>query len=148
LPVIRRAGPPGLDDRGSAIHLFPVGILAVLVLGAITVDVAVVHLATAQALDAATAAADDAVAAGLDRERLRAGDGYVVAPGAAQQVALRSVHERGLAHVVEEVAVTVGPGPEVEVRVTLRVEPIFAGVVPGAGPTRVSATGRATAVTR
>lgn len=124
------------------------GILAVLVLGAITVDVAVVHLATRQALDAATAAADDAVAVGLDRERLRAGGGYVVAPGAAEHEARRSVLARELPHRVEDVAVEVGPGAAVAVRVTLSVEPVFAGALPGAGPTRVSAVGRATALSR
>lgn len=138
----------GVQDSGSAIHLFPVGVLAVLVLGAMAVDAAVVHLATRQALDTATSAADGAVVVALDRDSVHEGGGYRVDPSAADAVARRMVSERNLPHRVKDVEVDVGGDGSVSVRVTLEVEPILGAAIPGNDATEVSAVGRASPRTR
>jgi hypothetical protein len=68
-----RSRRPG-RDRGGVLFLFPVGFLVVVILGAIAVDLGNVWLQQRRLADAADAAANDAVAAGVDQRALR-GDG-------------------------------------------------------------------------
>ena len=127
----------------------PVGVLIVLVLGAIAVDLTVVHLASAQATDAASSAASDAVTVGLDQELARTDGTYVVDPQRATAAAWRAVQARRLPHDVLDVAVTVGPAPDrVTVRVTVAVAPIFGSALPGSDGHVVSGEASATAVRR
>ncbi|MEL7208869.1 MAG: hypothetical protein AAGK32_11685, partial [Actinomycetota bacterium] len=58
-----------------------------IVLGAISVDLARVQSARAELQHRADAAANDAATAGLDVERLRRGDGYRIDPDRAGRVA-------------------------------------------------------------
>lgn len=139
-PSERRRG-----DQGSAMFLLPAGILVVLVLGAIVVDLSVVHLASRQAVDAATSAASDAVAAGVDEAALRSGAGIALDPGRAEAAARRAVLDRALPHEVRSIVVTPGPGPDqVTVTVELVVDPILGAALPGSRQTVVRGTGSAT----
>ena len=132
-------------QRGSALLVLPAALFVVLVLGAVAVDLTVRHLAVHQAVDAAAAAANDAVTVGLDEAALRSGAGYRVDPERAREAARRAVAARSLRHRVTRLEVSVGPGPdEVTVEVVLVVDPVLAGALPGGGPVEVR--GRATAV--
>ena len=81
-------------DRGSVLMLLPACVLVVIVLASIAVDMAMVHLRQREALDLAASAANDAVTAGADPARLRAG-GFDLDAGAVQATVDR--HRRGLA---------------------------------------------------
>lgn len=133
-------------DRGSALLLMPACVLIMLVLASITVDMALVHLRQRQAFDVAAAAANDAVTAGVDTSALRSGT-FVVQPAAARQVVARSVAASELApHLVGPPRVAVD-GDQVEVRLTLRADYLFTGVMPGTpDATTVTATASATAM--
>lgn len=145
----RRASPvppPRLGDRGTALLLLPAVLLVVLVLGAIAVDATVRHLAAHQAVDAAAAAASDAVTVGLDEASLRGGAGYRLDPSRARRAAERAVAARSLRHRVVRIDVAVGPGPdEVSVEVVLEVAPVLAGALPGGGTVEVRGRARAVA---
>lgn len=129
--------------------LLPAGVLVVLVLGAIVVDLSVVHLASRQAVDAATAAAADAAGAGVDAEWLRSGRGLRLDADRAATAARRAVDDRRLPHEVRDVTVVLGPDPDqVTVSVELEVEPIVGAALPGARPAVVRGSGSATLRTR
>lgn len=131
-------------ESGSAIFLFPAGLFVVLVLGAIVVDLTALHLASRQAVDAATAAAADAVAAGVDPDAVRTGHRLRIEPARAAAVARDTVGARQLPHDVRSVDLALGPGPDqVTVVVVLDVEPIVAAAI--AGRTNRTVTGRGTA---
>lgn len=78
-------------QRGSAMFLMPVGLIIVVILGAIAVDLSNAWLQKRQLYDAADAAAQDAVTAGLDRDALRSGGGYELDAGLARAAALQSI---------------------------------------------------------
>jgi Flp pilus assembly protein TadG len=141
-----RSDPADPADRGSALLLMPACVLIMLVLASITVDMALVHLRQRQAFDVAAAAANDAVTAGVDTGALRSGT-FVVQPAAARRVVARSVAASELApHLVGPPRVTVD-GDRVEVRLTLRADYLFTGVMPGTpDATTVSASASATAM--
>ncbi|HEY8546090.1 MAG TPA: hypothetical protein VIL36_13620 [Acidimicrobiales bacterium] len=133
-------------DRGSALLLMPACVLVLVVLASIAVDMALVHLRQRQALDVAAGAANDAVTAGVDTAALRRGT-YVVEPGAARDVVARSVAASEVApHLVGPPQVTVD-GETVSVRLTVRADHLFTGVMPGVpDATTVTASASATAV--
>jgi hypothetical protein len=124
----------------------PACVLITLVLASITVDMALVHLRQRQALDVASAAANDAVTAGVDTGALRSGT-FVVQPAAAREVVARSVAASEMApHLAGPPRVTVA-GETVEVRLTLRADYLFTAVMPGTPEgTTVTATASATAM--
>ena len=64
-------------DRGTALLLYPVGVLVLMVLAAIAVDFSVIRLARQELLSTVQAAADDSVGM-VDEESLRAGDRLVI----------------------------------------------------------------------
>lgn len=133
------------SDGGSSLLLFPAAVMIVLVLGAIAVDLSVVHLAKRQVLDLAASAANDAVTAGLDQTTFRTTGDYVIDPGLAADAVERSVAANDPTGRTTIVAVTVGPGPDqVTVELAAPADPVFASALPNSpGPAQV--TGRATA---
>jgi hypothetical protein len=76
----RPTEPSRQPDRGSVLILMPAAVLIVLLLGAIAVDLTVVHLRQRAAVSAAASAANDAVTYGLDQSALRRGQGYHLDP--------------------------------------------------------------------
>lgn len=137
---------PRPADRGSALLLMPACVLIMLVLASITVDMALVHLRQRQALDVAASAANDAVTAGVDTAALRSGT-FVVHPTNAREVVARAVAASEVApHLAGPPEVTVDDD-RVEVRLTLRADYLFTGVMPGTPEaTTVTATASATAM--
>lgn len=140
--LIERSPAAASPARGSAVVLIPACVLVMLVLGAIVVDVTVVHLAARQARDAATAAAADAAAAGVDVDAVRGGGPWRLQPARAEAVARQAVEARRLPHAVRSVTVVAGPGPDqVTVTVELTVDTVFAGALPGGHDTAATGVG-------
>ena len=132
-------------DRGSVLILMPVGVLIVLLLGAIAVDLTTVQLRRQQAVEAAASAANDAVTFGLDEDALRAGRGYRLDPRRVRQVVLRSLEDQGVADELVEAPVVTEPTPtSVRVELVLRADYVFARSLPGA-PHSTLVRGAATA---
>jgi hypothetical protein len=135
-----------MRERGSTLLLFPAVLLVVVVLASITVDLARVRLVHRQADDPASAAANDAVTAGLDVGALRAGEDYRLDPVVVHDVVDRAIgaHRHAGAGRLEVDLDVTGPRA-VRVDVTGHVPLGFARAVPGA-PAVVEVRARATAV--
>jgi hypothetical protein len=150
--LTNRPRPGGRGDRdiGSVLILMPAAVLIVLLLGAIAVDLTVVHLRQQQAIDAAGSAANDAVTYGLDEGALRVGDGYRVDPGRARVAVERSLVAQGLEERLAAAPIVTEPTPDsVKVVVVLRADYLFARSLPGAPRgTTVQGTATATAAQR
>lgn len=129
-------------ERGSVLLLMPAAVLAVLVLGAIAVDAAVVLLAEREASSLAAAAANDAATA-ADEAALRAGAGFVLDEDRARRVVLATVgvSSPALDDLTVEVAFPVVDGQRaVRVVVRGRVDRVVApgSVAVAAGATAVA----------
>jgi hypothetical protein len=126
--------------------LIPACVLVVVVLASIATDMALAHLRQRQAFDLAGAAANDAVTAGVDQDRLRAG-AYDLDPAAVQAIVDQAVMASELApHVVGRPVVTVDDD-RVEVSIDVEVDYLFTAALPGTPDgTTVTATASATAV--
>lgn len=137
----------GSGDRGTVLLFFPAALLVVVVLAALTVDLARVHLAQRQADDLVAATANDAVTVGLDVDRLRSHGHYRLDPdrvadvvaahaAAADRSTLRHVRVSWRARGTRSVRITVNA----------RSPLAFATALPGAPTaTSVRATADATA---
>ncbi len=131
--------------------LMPAAVLIVLVLGAIAVDLSVVHLSRRDLLDVAASAANDAATYGIDPAAYRIASGP---ESFDADRAERAVHQSLRAHHLEDRVtidqVRLGPGPgEVTVELHTTVDYIFAKAIPGARhQTVVHARASATATSR
>lgn len=135
-------------ERASALFLFPALALVVVVLGALAVDVALVHLAERQAFAAAAAAANDAATYGLDPAALRAGEEPRLDPARARRAAEQALAGGQPIGRADPPQVEV-VGTTVTVTVSLEVDRVFARGVPRAPrSTTVDATATADAVQR
>lgn len=132
-------------DRGSVLMLMPAAVLIVLVLGAIAVDLSLVHLARNDLVHAAGGAANDAVTYGLDEDAWRRGDGYVLDPARVDEAVTRSLAARGLLDRLAGPPIVRASGPtEITVELAVPVDYIFAKALPG-GPRRTVVHAAATA---
>jgi Flp pilus assembly protein TadG len=77
-------------ERGSVLMLVPAGVLVLLVLGAIAVDAAVVHLGQRQLANAVAAAANDAAAAAISDASFYGDADVEIDPDRARRIALAS----------------------------------------------------------
>jgi hypothetical protein len=128
--------------------LIPTATLVVLVLGALSVDLAVVHLAQRQAFAAASAAANDAATAGLDPTALHGGDGPRLDADRARRAAAASLAGESALDPTATPEVRI-EGTTVTVVVRFEVDYVFARGIPGAADgTTVRATASADAVER
>ncbi len=145
------ASPRLHGDTGSSLMLMPAAVLIVLVLGAIAVDLSVVHLAQRDLLDVAASAANDAATFGIDPSAYRAGSGSAAFdPDRAELAVERSLRNHHLDTRVTIDGVRQGPAAdEVTVDLHVTVDYIFAKAIPGARhSTVVHAHATATATTR
>lgn len=143
-----------MADRGSVLLLMPTAVLVVVVLGALAVDMSIVHLGEREAVAAASAAVNDAVTHGLDDDGFYAAGRYALDPAEVERVVRTSLAAQeqsghGL-HLVGRPRLTDADGdgaPEtVSITVAGRVDYVFASGIPGAADTaRVEATATATA---
>jgi hypothetical protein len=127
--------------------LMPAAVLIVLLLGAIAVDLTVIHLDQRTGISAAGSAANDAVTYGLDQAALRRGDGYRLDPDRVQQAVYDSLDAQG---VTDDLAapprITITAPDTVTVALDLRADYIFARALPhGPRSTTIHATATATA---
>jgi Flp pilus assembly protein TadG len=133
------------DERGSVLILMPAAVLIVLLLGAVAVDLTVVHLRQQQAIEAAASAANDAVTAGVDQAALRAGRGYTLDPDRVRAAVDQSLRAQGLTDRLAAPPQIDEPTPRsVTVVITLRADYLFARSLPG-GPHGTTVRGTATA---
>lgn len=119
--------------RGSVLFLFPVGLVIVVLLGAIAVDLGNVWLQQRRLADAADAAANDAVTFGIDQGALRSNGRLVLDPVRVRRSVARSVRAHGLATTTRAPSVSIGADatgdPTVEVRLDGEVGLIFGRLV-------------------
>jgi hypothetical protein len=135
--------------------LMPAAVLVVIVLGAIAVDLSIVHLGEREVSSAASAAVNDAVTHGLDEQALYADGHYSLDPAEVRQVITTSLAAqeqsgRGLRLRGEPVLTdrdADGLADTVEITVFTDVEYLFAPALPGAPrEARVEATASASAL--
>jgi hypothetical protein len=128
--------------------LLPACCLVVVVLGSIAVDFGIEFLGEREVADLAAAAANDAVTAGVDVDRLREDGTYVLDPARVRDVVADTIAASSTAVDLEApiVEITTVDG-EPAVRVTLRgtVDYVFAPAIPGA-PERATVDATAVAV--
>ena len=128
----RRPSTRAAGDAGSALMLMPAAVLIVVVLAAMAVDLSLHQLGERQLRALAADAANDAVGAGVDADRLRATGEVRLDPVDAEAVARRSV-AAGWPSTVAPGAVTVtvdATAGSVTVTVTGTVESVFARALP------------------
>lgn len=120
-------------DRGSVLFLFPVGLVIVVLLGAIAVDLGNVWLQQRRLADAADSAANDAVAFGVDQGALRNNGELVLDPVRVRSAVDRSVLARDLPAATGAPSVAIGTDadgdPTIEVRLDGDVDLIFGRIV-------------------
>jgi hypothetical protein len=147
----------GRGDRGSVLLLMPAGVLVVLVLGALAVDLSIVHLGEREVSAAANAAANDAATWALDQAALYTTGDLALDPDRATHAVHTSLHAQEYsgrhAHLVGAPRLTDrsgnGHADTITVTVAMEVDYLFARVMPGAPRgTTVSATATATATAR
>ena len=132
--------PWPVNDRGSALLLIPAAVLIVVLLGSLAVDSAIVFTAQRQLADAAAAAANDAVTAGLAEDAFYRCEGVRLNPERVREVVVASLEARA-ADIVDAVqSVSTGHDaagvPTVTVHVEGSVTPLFAPALPGGGTMR------------
>ena len=129
-------------DRGGTLLFFPATLLVMVVLAAVTVDFARLHLAQRQVDDLAAATANDAVTVGLDVDGLRSGADYRLDPGRVRALTAARAERAELPAVV---STHLTGARSVAVTVSAPVPLAFSRAIPGA-PRRVVVRGEATAI--
>lgn len=137
----RRAGERRRSQRGSVLMLMPVGVLIMVMLGAVMVDFARAHLAARELGNLAAAVADDAAIVGISEERFQE-DGLICLDLAKVEDNVQASWnarrpDRFEVHAPEHEIVSVDvddatgePVPGVRVTGTGRVATIFAAAAP------------------
>lgn len=137
-------------DRGSVLMLMPAAVLIVLVLSAIAVDLSIVQMGERRAIDAADAAANDAVTYGISEAALRGGGGITLDPYRVRQSVQRTLDAAGItAELAAPPLIDIDGPASVRVTISVTVDYLFAKSLPGTPATKtVTAVGEATAVQR
>jgi hypothetical protein len=117
----------------------------VLLLGAISFDLSVVFLRQRQASSVAADVANDLASAAFDEQLYRATGSFQLDPARAEALGRAFVDGSDLAGEVVGIDVAVRASDTVEVRLTVRVDYVFAKAIPGAAE-GTTVTARATAV--
>lgn len=134
-------------DRGSVLMLVPAGFLIMVILGSIAFDLSLVFLRQRQASSTAVHVANDLATLALDVDHLRGTGEYVLDPVTAEAVAAELLADSEVADDLVAWEVTVIDADEVEVRLVLAVDYVFAKAIPGAADgTEVTAAATAVAV--
>lgn len=121
------------STRGSVLLLMPVGVLIMLTLGAITIDLVIVRVAQRDLIDAATDAANDAVAVGFDEAMWRVGAGYRLDEARVEYTVYSVLGSKGLLDRLDRPPeIEIVDDNTVTVRLARRVPHVFAKALPGA----------------
>ncbi|HEX9682419.1 MAG TPA: hypothetical protein VGA13_05010 [Acidimicrobiales bacterium] len=135
-------------ERGSVMMLFPASVLVVLVLGSIAVDFAVVHLAERELAAAAAAAANDAVAAGLDEDHFRETGRVRLDPSVTEAAARASLARQRPSFAITAATISVDPAGRVTVELEGTARHVIAPALPGlSDETAIGARATASAAT-
>ena len=142
----RRLQCPETSERGSTLLLAPVAILIVPMLGAVTLEVAALHLRQRQLHDLATSIANDAATVGFDVDEFRTSGDITIDPASASSVVAPGI---GLSNIPEAraqgLSITGGPEPLVAVELGLTHEFVLGQLIWGAS-TELTASGEAALV--
>ncbi|HUQ62287.1 MAG TPA: hypothetical protein VM121_00855 [Acidimicrobiales bacterium] len=121
--------------------LFPVAVLVVIILAAITVDSSIVFLGQREVANSVAAAANDAATIGVGNGAFYRAGAVELDPGTAEQLAIERVRAaldterfRDLRVDVQVVGARGGCPPSVRVHASATVAYVFARGVPGAAP--------------
>lgn len=131
-------------DTGSVLALVPAGFLVLILLGGLAVDSAVAYQRQHQLHDALSAAANDAVSAGLNDRSFYAGTGVVLDPNTVASVVCRSMAAQDLPALHRLRLAVALTGDAVRVRASATISPVFGRAIPGFGDRQVSSTADAT----
>lgn len=144
----RARGPR--SDRGSVLMLMPAAVLIVLVLSAIAVDLSIVQMGGRQAIDAADAAANDAVTYGISEAALRNGGGIQLDPVRVRASVQQTLDAQGITPRLATPPLVEITGPaSVRITLSITIDYLFAKSLPGTpDQTTVTAVGEATGVQR
>jgi hypothetical protein len=134
-------------ERGSVLALVPAGFLVLILLGALAVDSATTYLAQRQLRDSLTAAANDAVTAGLSNSAFYGRgaitlDAAQVAREVCASVSAQADHDLHGVHVWLAVQ-----GSAVRLQGVATVDAVFGRAIPGFGRRQVRASTTAVAST-
>ena len=133
-------------ERGSTILLAPIALLIVFMLGAITLEVASMHLRQRQLHDLATSIANDAATVGFDVEEFRSSGAITIDTGAAQSVIAPGI---AISQIPEAIPsgfnVVPGAEPVVEIGLSLTHDFVLGQLIWGAS-TELTANGEAALV--
>lgn len=146
MPVIRsrsRCLAVGRPDRGSVLALVPAGFLVLILLASLAVDSATAYLGQQRLHDALSAAANDAVTAGLDDPAFYRNGRLMLDPAAVDRTvcsALAAQDDRGLRDVRLAVAIS---GSSILLAGRATVDAVFGRAIPGFGSRSVSSAARA-----
>jgi hypothetical protein len=135
------------SERGSVMMLVPAGFLVLMMLGALAVDSAATYLAQQQLRDSLTAAANDAVTAGLSNRSFYSSGALTLDPSQAAVFVCLSVSaqsDQDLHNVRLWMAVD---GAAIRLEGTATVDAVFGRAIPGFGERVVRAETTAVAAT-
>lgn len=144
--------PPEVE-RGSALLLFPAGLLILLALAAIAFDLSWAFQHKRQLVELADAAANDAVSYGLDEARLHRDGAYCLSADRVEASVRATLNASGAPVTVRSVQLLTPAGAAcpsaVAITLAATTPQPFSAAVPGLGSeTDQQAIGRATAVVR
>ena len=145
--LMRRRGSSGSGERGSVLALVPAGFLVLILLSAIAVDSAVGYLGQQQLHDALSAAANDAVTAGLNNGSFYQQGRLGLEPSTVGAVVCHAVAaqgDSGLHQIHLSMAVA---GDTVRLEGTATVDAVFGRAIPGVRQRSVRSFAEATGVT-
>ena len=135
------------DQRGSVLALVPAGFLVLIILGALAVDSAVAYTGQQQLHDALSAAANDAVGAGVDNGAFYGAGRLTLDPGAVTRTVCAAVaaqQDRGLHGVHLAVSIQ---GDSVRVSGSAWVDAVFGRAIPGFSRRSIRSSAAATLAT-
>lgn len=131
-------------DRGSTLLLAPIGLLIVMMLGAVTLEAGALHLRQRQLHDLATTVANDAATVGFDIDEFRSSGDITIDSGGAQSVVGPSIALSDIPEARPQgLNIIQGAPPTVEVDLALTHEFILGQLIWGAS-TELTASGQAT----
>lgn len=134
-------------QRGSVLMLMPAGALVVILLGAVSFDLSLLFLRQRQAASIAVDVANDLASVAFDEEVFRRDGTFQLDPDRAVDIGTSLIDASDLRGRIEDVEITITGPDQVQVRITARVDYVFAKAIPGAAD-GTTVTGRATAVAR
>lgn len=121
----------GHDERGSVLILVPVGLLVLVILGSLAVDSAVQYLGQEQLHDALSAAANDAVTAGIDSGSFYRGGRVTLDPAEVAKVVCLDLLAQGDSQLHDVTVSAAISGDSVRLEGAAVVESVFGRALPG-----------------